>query len=49
MDEISIPIEKRNIFENLLLLCLAHHKIINDDPNTYTVSYLKEIKNNHLI
>lgn len=34
-------------YENLILLCRIHHKIIDDQPNTYTVERLKKIKATH--
>lgn len=33
--------------DNLILLCERHHKLIDADPNTYTVSYLRRIKAEH--
>jgi len=39
--------EKRDAFENLLLMCPIHHDVIDADPESYTVSRLKEIKNKH--
>jgi len=41
--------EERHSFENLILLCENHHKIIDDKKNIqkYTVEYLIEVKNNH--
>lgn len=32
---------------NLILLCKVHHKLIDDQPNTYTADALREIKRNH--
>lgn len=37
----------RNVYDNLILLCSNCHKIIDDQPNTYTAEQLLEIKNNH--
>ena len=37
----------RHAFSNLLLLCPAHHKIVDDDPTTYTVERLGRIKTEH--
>lgn len=39
---------ERNQAENLLLLCRPHHKIIDDDPATYTVESLLSIKAQHI-
>lgn len=33
--------------ENLLLLCRVHHKLVDDQENTYTIEYLTEIKRKH--
>jgi hypothetical protein len=42
-----LTIEERNHETNLLLLCLNHHKVIDDDPVTYTVESLNSIKAKH--
>lgn len=34
-------------YENLILLCKVHHKVIDDQINTYTEEYLLEIKSAH--
>jgi hypothetical protein len=34
-------------YDNLILLCKPHHKMIDDQPNAYTPNYLKEIKSTH--
>lgn len=34
-------------FENLLLLCRVHHKLVDDQENAYTVECLTEIKRRH--
>lgn len=39
--------EERNGYNNLIMLCSRHHKIIDSDPNKYTVEYLKELKSKH--
>lgn len=39
--------EERHAFENLVLLCSAHHKIVDDQPGTYTVDLLQDIKKMH--
>ena len=36
-----------NDYDNLILLCERHHKLIDFDPNKYTVSFLREIKARH--
>lgn len=39
--------EGRHGFDNLILMCGFHHKVIDDDPDSYTVSRLLDIKKNH--
>jgi tetratricopeptide (TPR) repeat protein len=39
--------KQRNSFENLMLMCPTHHTIIDNDPKTYTVEALKEMKRKH--
>lgn len=39
--------KQRNSYENLILLCNRCHKMIDDQPNTYTVEALLEMKQNH--
>lgn len=34
-------------YDNLLLLCRVHHKMADDQPNTYTKEYLIQIKKAH--
>lgn len=43
----SMSLAERNAEDNLLLLCLKHHKIIDDDPSTYSVERLLEIRSQH--
>ena len=45
----SYPIEKINSYENLMLLCRVHHKMIDDQSSTFTAEVLRQIKNNHEI
>jgi|26BtaG_2_1085354.scaffolds.fasta_scaffold02936_2 hypothetical protein len=42
------PIEERDKYDNLILLCSIHHKLIDDQPKTYTVKKLIDYKKNHL-
>lgn len=44
----SLPLGDRNESENLLLLCRDHHKIIDDDPQSYPVDRLHQIKEEHI-
>lgn len=39
--------KERNSHENLILLCKNHHKLVDDQPNTYTVDTLTKLKSNH--
>lgn len=40
-------LEERNSEPNLLLLCKRHHKMVDDDPATYTVALLTKVKSDH--
>lgn len=39
--------EERDKYDNLILLCSIHHKLIDDQVNEYPVSKLKEYKKEH--
>jgi len=39
--------KQRDEYDNLLLLCNIHHKLIDDQSNTYTVERLRQIKVAH--
>lgn len=39
--------EERNSYENLLLLCKDHHKLVDDNPREYSVARLKKMKHGH--
>jgi hypothetical protein len=43
----TCPVEKIDTFENLILLCAVHHKMIDDQPETYTTELLRTLKGNH--
>jgi hypothetical protein len=43
----SMSPEDRDRYSNLILLCRRHHKVIDDQPNYYTVEKLWEIKASH--
>jgi hypothetical protein len=45
--EFELPVTQRDKYSNLVLLCRNHHKIVDDQPLTYTVDRLREIKKNH--
>lgn len=40
--------EERDDFSNLILLCKVHHKLVDDQPGTYTVNVLHRMKEEHL-
>lgn len=44
-----MPLNQRNFFDNLILLCRDHHKIIDDQPDKYTIEELHRVKNEHII
>jgi hypothetical protein len=37
----------RNDYDNLILLCAPHHKVIDDDEEAYTVERLRKMKADH--
>lgn len=39
--------KERNSYPNLILLCNNHHQLIDDQPNTYTVEIIKDMKSKH--
>jgi len=43
----SLPSEKRNSYENLILLCAHHHNLVDKQPNSYTVDDLRKWKSDH--
>lgn len=43
-----LSLKERNDADNLLLLCRDHHKIIDDNPDSYSISDLHDIKAKHL-
>jgi hypothetical protein len=42
-----IKLDDHDIYENLILLCSNHHKLIDEFPETYTHEVLMILKNNH--
>ena len=44
----AYPKEKRDKFDNLLLLCKNHHKLVDDRQNEYTVEVLRDMKVSHV-
>ncbi len=43
----KLTLDQLNDFDNLILMCKIHHKIIDSDKTKYSVTELKNIKNNH--
>ena len=43
----SYPQEKLDSYENLILLCRIHHKMVDDQATTFTADILRQMKNNH--
>jgi tetratricopeptide (TPR) repeat protein len=43
----AMSLKERNEYDNLILLCNIHHKLIDDQPDTYPVSRLKQMKADH--
>ena len=43
----AIPIEQRNSYGNLILLCRNHHKVIDAQEGEYTVEWLQRTKGEH--
>ncbi len=42
-----LPTEKRDLLENLILLCKEHHRVIDSHPATYPVERLRAMKEEH--
>ena len=40
--------DERDKYDNLVLMCKVHHKIIDDQPNAYTDEVLKDMKAAHI-
>ena len=43
----SFEINEIDAYENLLVLCRVHHKMIDDQDETYTAEILRQIKSDH--
>ena len=41
------PFSDMDCYENLLLLCRIHHKLVDDQPNTFTADNLRSMKDIH--
>ena len=40
--------EERNGHDNRIVLCPEHHKVIDSQPNTYSIQVLRQMKDDHL-
>ena len=45
--ESELSIDQRDKYGNLILLCSVHHKLIDDQINTYSVEKINEFKKQH--
>ncbi|MDO8657580.1 MAG: hypothetical protein Q7K55_02470 [Candidatus Levybacteria bacterium] len=43
----DLSLDQRHLYDNLILVCMKHSKIIDEQLDTYTVAELKRIKNEH--
>ena len=43
----DFPMDKRDCYANWILLCPTHHKLVDVQPNTFTVADLKQWKTAH--
>jgi hypothetical protein len=43
----ELSVEERDSYENLILLCRIHHKLIDDQPHTCDSDYLKAMRSSH--
>ena len=43
----SYPADKLDSYDNMILLCRTHHKMIDDQSVTYTTNILRQMKLNH--
>jgi hypothetical protein len=43
----TLPVDRRNKYANLILLCNVHHKQVDDQASFFTVDKLKAIKDEH--
>ena len=43
----SYPADKLDSYDNLILLCRTHHKMVDDQSTTDTANILRQMKSNH--
>ena len=41
------PPEQIDLYDNLILMCAVHHKVVDDLPDTFTVNLLTTLKSEH--
>jgi hypothetical protein len=46
-NDLNFPKEKLDQYDNLILLCRVHHKMVDDQEDTYSVERLRRIKKEH--
>jgi hypothetical protein len=39
--------QNHDIYDNVILLCSVHHKLVDDNPAVYTVGVLRQMKREH--
>jgi hypothetical protein len=46
----NVPLseEERNRHENLIVLCPEHHKVVDSQPDTFSIQVLRQMKVDHL-
>jgi hypothetical protein len=43
----GFPLEDIDSYQNLILLCKVHHKMVDDQAETFTASILRQLRGNH--
>lgn len=43
----SLPVDQRDEYENLILLCPVHHKLVDDQEDTYSAATLRAMRTGH--
>src|SRR5208282_508551 len=43
----GLTLERRDVYSNLVLLCNVDHKVVDDQPQHYSVQYLANLKASH--
>jgi hypothetical protein len=46
--KVSLSEEERNRHDNLIVLCPEHHKVVDSQPNTFSIQVLRQMKLDHL-